>query len=145
MKFFFILLFSMVTFSSLRLNATPSPSPLNSPGANLYAEAEYEAENTPDFQQKFIRMLFSLGLLLSLLILVLWIVKKMTQNSFPLSMKTKIKGKIIIIESQRISYRSSAYFAEVNGKGVLIVESPHGIGLMEVPLTQDRLKNSEVS
>lgn len=73
-----------------------------------------------DFQEKFIRMLYLLALLVALMVAASMVLKKM--------MKTRVdqlnSGSLIqVIETRSLSTKSTLYLIEVEGKKMIITES----------------------
>jgi hypothetical protein len=75
---------------------------------------------TSPFPHYFKRMLFSLGLLIGLLILTVWALKRLMRSREKGINETK---RIKILEKRVLSSKTLLYLVEVDGEKVLIAES----------------------
>lgn len=99
--------------------SNPWDSPLFSDSAR--GQPNMDREGGESFEAKFVRMLVILGLLIGFMVLAAWALKKM--------MKTRVEqlntaSSIKVLETRALSPRSSLYLIEVEGKTLLIAESP---------------------
>jgi len=92
-------------------------------------------ENMPSYEGAFIKMLLTLGGLLALVFLTIWILRKMTQGRFG-SLGTQ--KKIHILEKKPLSPKTLLYLIEIDGKKVLISESQFEVRTL-LPLTEEEM------
>jgi flagellar biosynthetic protein FliO len=76
------------------------------------------------FYSDFINMLTTLGMLVALLLLATWFLKKMTRTR---QLQLNTSSLIKILEQRQLSPRSTLHLIEVGGKTLLIGESPTAI------------------
>ena len=92
---------------------------------------------TYNYWQEFIHMIITLGLILALVILVVWFLKKFMRNRLYQSSR---QNQIQILEKRALSTKSALYLIEVSGKKILISESHSGIQCLS-----EHFEQSEVS
>lgn len=91
-----------------------------------------EQDQPDNFQVKFMNMLFMLGLLIGVMILASWFIKRM--------MKTRLEqintgSSIRVVEARYLSPKTTVYLLDAMGKGILVAESHTGVTyLTTVPL-----------
>ena len=84
------------------------------------------------FYAEFINMLASLGLIIALIFIVAWFLKRLANTRLTQANSTSV---IRIIEKRVISPKTALYLLEIEGTGLLIAESVSGVTrLSEFPL-----------
>lgn len=81
-------------------------------------------EEEDSFESKFIRMLVILGFLIGFMILSSWILKKMMRSRVQ---QMNTSSDIKLYETRPLSPRCTLYLVEVEGRRLLIAESPSNI------------------
>lgn len=81
-------------------------------------------EGTSRFFYEFIKMLLILSAMVSVLFLISWYLKRLTQQKFE---RTNEGSLIKVIESRSLSARSILYLLDVEGKSFIIGETPQGL------------------
>lgn len=110
-----------LTFLALPLVAQDLP-PAEAP--------DIELDNSR-FMGEFIKMLLILGAMVGVLLAISWWVKRWNQASFEKANDTNI---IKVIERRQLAPRVNVYLIEVEGRTVLVGETPHGLArLTEYP------------
>lgn len=94
-----------------------------------------KTENMPSYEGAFIKMLLTLGGLLALVFLTIWLLKKMTNGRFG-SLGTQ--KKIHILEKKPLSPKTLLYLIEIDGKKALISESQLEVRTL-LPLTEEEM------
>ncbi len=122
MKKFCVLFFCL---SSMLLGAEPAKdATIQEKESSLVVQNIMEnQENAPlvsPFPHYFRRMLLSLGLLVGLLILTVWALKRLMRSR---EKEINEQKKIKIIEKRVLSSKSLLYLVEVDGERVLLSES----------------------
>jgi flagellar biogenesis protein FliO len=135
-SYFTVVFFIFISFLSPLQSELPS-SLLIEHDQNLEKNIQ-EQEESPRFQDKFIKMLSVLAFLIAIMIASLWIIKRLTHPKIALSQHSK-GNKINILEIRPLSSRSTLYLIEVNGKGILVTESQTGMSTIGVPILDDSI------
>lgn len=94
----------------------------------------FQADHIPSYEATFIKMLITLGGLLALVFLTIWIFKKIAQGRFG-SIGTH--KKIIILEKKPLSPKTLLYLIELDGKKILISESQLEVRTISHPIEED--------
>lgn len=138
-----VLILSITAFMTSSLQADETAPPAASSSTKHHEDPFYDfqsletkAEDTSrDFYSEFFHMLFILGIVIAILILLTWVLKRM-QNARLMS--SNRDSLIKVLEARPLSPKSSLYFVEILGKGILIGESHAGlVRLGELPLDTD--------
>ena len=108
MKKFFVL--ALMFFTSLFADETVNEITKEGPSYNYWAE--------------FVNMLLTLGFVLILIILSVWVLKKIMRSRIHILNRS---NGIKILERRPLNQKSSLYLVDILGKGVVIAESPAGI------------------
>lgn len=111
-------------YSSLMMEflaATEPPFPLEPPPADLTQDSRFLAE--------FFYMLLMLGLLISLVVVASYILRRMTSSRMEALNTT---SSIKILERRTLSQRSQIYLVEIEDKTFMIAENASSITALEV-------------
>lgn len=142
----FFLILSIFVFFSGSLPADQTVPPATSPTPTRHEEPFYDIqslenkaesveETSRDFYSEFFHMLFILGIVVAVLILLTWVLKRMQNARLTGSNRDSL---IRVLEARHLSAKSSLYFVEILGKGILVGESHTGLVLLgELPLDTD--------
>lgn len=85
------------------------------------------------FFSEFISMLFALGLIIGLMLVIAWALKRMLHTRMH---QMNTSSAIKILERRTLNPKAALYLLDINGKGIVIAESSVGIHqVAEVPLT----------
>jgi flagellar protein FliO/FliZ len=101
-----------------------SPPDLNGP---VFPIEDVIGEPNPDtnrFLSEFISMVATLGLIISLILIVAWFLKRMVNTRQEQANETSI---IKLIERRSLSPKTAIYLLEIEGKSLVIAESPSGV------------------
>lgn len=108
---------------------TPSRS-IESTYPLIYSDTENPASHLPEtdsFQAKFFNMLFVLGLLIGFMILASYMLKRMMHSRVTQINDTSV---VKVLETRTLSPRTTLYLLDVQGKKLLIAESPTGASVL---------------
>ncbi len=95
----------------------------------LLAEETPLPQETHNFASEFTQMLSVLGMMIGALLLVAWVLKRIMNTRIQQINET---STIRILERRHLAPKSAIYLVEVEGKKIVIAESPAGIH----PLTE---------
>jgi flagellar biogenesis protein FliO len=93
----------------------------------LHAEEVVAAQEAPSYEGTLLKMLTTLGGLLLLVFLTIWILKKLSNGRFGGMGPSK---KIIILEKKPLSPKTLLYLVELEGKKILISESQFEVRML---------------
>jgi len=82
---------------------------------------EGDEKESDTFQAKFFKMLIILGLLIAFMMIASWSLKRMMRNKVT---NMNQSSDIRVLETRYLSPRATLYLIEVEGKRLLIAESP---------------------
>ena len=82
------------------------------------------------FLKEFVNMLFTLGLILGLLLVASWFVKRFTNTRI---LKINESSNIKIIETRTLSARTTIYVLDIMGKVLTVAESNNGLTQLITP------------
>jgi flagellar biogenesis protein FliO len=121
-KFLFVL---FCCFSYVLADDPPPPEkaplPIEQPAPpSLENQPEPSEVVTTSYESAFIKMLLTLGALLFLIILTVWMMRRMSSGRMFRSMGS---SQLKIVDKKVLSAKSMLYIVEVEGKRVLISES----------------------
>ncbi|MBA3722812.1 MAG: flagellar biosynthetic protein FliO [Parachlamydiaceae bacterium] len=85
---------------------------------------EHTEKDPQSFQSKFLNMLFMLGLLIGLMILASWIIKRLMRSR---EVKQNMQSSIKVLETRQLSPKATIYLLDVMGQGIVVAESPAGV------------------
>lgn len=127
MKKYFLLLLLILFISPLAAQET-APSPTTEQARPPQFEkdpfgVEFEKEGD-SFKGKFMQMLFLLGLIIAFMLLASYMLKRLNKSRIEQHNQSSL---IQIREARVISARSTIYVLDVQGKGLVIAESPTGV------------------
>lgn len=126
-KFIYTVCFLLLSVSRLQATGTPQPSPFTeipSPAPELFNEA---MPTTPSYEYAFLKMIVSLLILLVLIFLTVWALKRLSTGRLKIMNQTL---SIKLLEKRAISPKSVLYLIEVEGKRILIAESQLEVRLL---------------
>lgn len=140
-KFFLSLLLLLVSTTSFpspiyAQNQNPIPQKETSSSDNIkeilpkeLADELKKADEMGDSQffQKFINMLFSLGVIIALIFLFMWILKRMLSVRMQQVNQT---STIKVLERRTLTPKTSIYILGAFGKAVAIAESSNGVTVL---------------
>lgn len=90
-------------------------------------------EGTFDFKSEFFKMMLSLGMIIALFVVGAWWFRKAGRSRLS---RSNSSSKIKILERRPLTPKSAVYLIEVEGKGIVFVESPGGTACLgEVSLS----------
>jgi flagellar biogenesis protein FliO len=118
--FLFCLAFSGTSFSQEEANHSDFYHYINDDSAS-------EGKETENFQAKFINMLIILGLLIGMMIVASWTLKRMMRTRVA---QMNTASEIKIQESRHLSPRATIHLIDVQGEQLLIAESPTSVTLL---------------
>lgn len=108
--------------------AAPAPAHPQSnqthPNENPFGDVTDNKPPEDHFMSDFISMLASLGLLVALILIVSWFLKRFLNTRIQ-SMNTT--SAIKIIERRALTPKTSIYLIEVNNRSIVIAEHTHGV------------------
>lgn len=108
------------------------PVSKKSPAPSLEETLKAEEGGMGRFFGEFMNMLFALGLIIGLMLVVAWVMKRLLNTRLQQMNTTSL---IKILERRTISPKGAVYLIEAGGKGFLVAESASGFErLGEVPL-----------
>lgn len=81
-------------------------------------------KDSGSFQAKFMHMLFLLGLIIAFMLLASYMLKRLNRSRVE---QLNTSSTIRVREARMISARSTIYLIEIEGKGLVIAESPTSI------------------
>ncbi len=93
-----------------------------------------KADNMPSYEATFIKMILTLGGLLALVFLTIWVLKKVSNGRFGSMGSQK---KINILEKKPLSPKTLLYLIELDGKKILISESQLEVRTISHPFEED--------
>lgn len=105
-----------------------------------FSKESFEHElghETDSFPAKFLNMLFILGLLIGFMILASWALKRMMKTRLT---QLNTTSAIKVVETRSLSPRSTLYLLEIQGKTLLIAESPTTISLLPFSPSEEHLE-----
>lgn len=95
------------------------PAPSNAPEPAAHPIETPEETQSPTYQGAFTKMLLTLGGLLALVFLTVWLLRKLTQGKIGAFGKKQIN----VLERRPLSPKTVLYIVEVEGKKILVAES----------------------
>lgn len=113
----------------------------NPPADNTESPAPYFRDWSPDvpppandnFFYEFAKMIFMLGIVIGLLMLVMWVLKRMMNARFE---QLSEGDNIHVVERRYLSQYTTLYVIDLPGKRIVCAESHHQTTLLaELPLT----------
>lgn len=81
-------------------------------------------DETGRFMYEFLKMLGVLSVMVAVLLGFSWYMRRLTGNTF---VKSNDESIIKLIDRRSLSARTILYLLEIEGKSVLVGETPHGI------------------
>jgi len=115
---YFILMIAQMAYGAAFADAPPAVDPYP-------ISVENPPETTSEgFFFEFLRMMFMLGILLGLLLLVSWFLKRMLNTRME---QINTSSPIKILDRRNLSPKTVIYVIDVHGKRSVIAESPNGV------------------
>jgi flagellar biosynthetic protein FliO len=136
MRFFFNLLAIACVFASLCFGAylhsetnsseTESPTTTSHPHPFPFEETGTEPVKPKEdrFIFDFINMLASLGLIIAILLIATWILKRLLNTHLQ---QVNSSSNIKVLEKRALSPKTAIYIIEVNNRNLVLAESVNGI------------------
>lgn len=94
-----------------------------------------ELPREDNFMKEFMKMLLTLGAIITVLLLISWMLKRMTNTRMQ---QINESSDIKILERRSITAKTSVYLLDIKGRQVAIVESHNGLLLLpEVPVESE--------
>lgn len=106
---------------------TPDFSPPKDLSGPVFPQEDLFGKPTQDtsrFLTEFINMMATLGLIISLILIIAWFLKRMVNAKQEQANATSL---IKVVERRSISPKTAIYFLEIEGKSLIISESQHGV------------------
>lgn len=98
---------------------------------SLREHPKQELPREDNFMREFVKMLMTLGAIITVLLLVSFLIKRFTNTRMQ---QINESSDIKIVERRAITAKTSVYLLEIKGKQIAIVESHNGLLLLpEVP------------
>jgi flagellar biogenesis protein FliO len=116
----------------------PSPPVIAPPGLDTHPESS-PAQMTASYEGAFIKMILTLGGLVLVVFLTIWVLRRLGQGRFR---SLGANRAIQIIEKRALSPKSILYIVEVGSKQILIVESQFEVRKLT---TLDEIETTEES
>lgn len=96
------------------------------PFEDIYGEPAPAADNSR-FWSEVVNMMATLGLIISLILIAAWFLKRMLNTKQEIENTTSI---IKVIEKRGLSPKTVVYLLEIEGKSVVVAESQNGVTLL---------------
>ncbi len=126
----YLLFFLIVAFSAMAAEtAAPETAPF---------PLEENPKEETSFTMQLLHMLATLGLLISLVLLASWFLKKMMQTRVK---QVNQSSAIKILEQRPLTHKTVISLIEIHGKEIAIAESTNGVTLLYQLASQ---KNGEI-
>lgn len=106
-----------------RIDFSP-PKDLKGPVFPIEELIEEPSQDTNLFLSEFIKMTATLVLIIALIFIFAWFLKRMVNTRIEQANSTSL---IQVVERRTISQKTSVYLLNVEGKGIVMAESPSGI------------------
>ena len=126
-----LLLTQAVSFAANTPSGYHSKEPDFSPPKDLsgpvFPPEELISEPTPEtnrFLNEFINMMATLGLIVSLILIIAWFLKRMLNSRQEQANATSL---IKVIERRSLSPKTAIYLIEIEGKSLVVAESHNGV------------------
>jgi len=98
-----------------------------------------EKEGGDRFTKELLNMLFMLGLIVGLMVLTAWVLRKMMNTRLQ---QINVTSKIKVLDQRTLPSKATLYVIEIEGKGLIIADSTHGVTcLAEYPLDETSGQN----
>ncbi len=108
---------------------SPAPDKSQQPPAPFSLEDLKNGAGTEDhFLRGFMNMLTSLGLIVVLIFLISWFLKKMMNTRIQ---QMNVSSDIKILERRALTPKTTIYILEVKGRGIIVAESINGLTRLE--------------
>ncbi len=131
MKKYFFLLFLFFSLFSLNLQSqdvqepkTTVITPSSPPSTSKYFDVKVDEKEGDRFFSEFINMLTTLGLIVALILIATWFLKKMVSSRIQ---QLNTTSEIKIVERRNLTPKTSLYLLDIKGKGFILAESANGV------------------
>jgi len=94
---------------------------------SLRQSHKQELPREDNFMKEFMKMLVTLGAIITVLLLISWMLKRFTNSRIQ---QINESSHIKILERRSITQKTSVYLLDIKGKQVAIVESHNGLLLL---------------
>lgn len=102
---------------------------------SLREHPKQELPREDNFMREFVKMLMTLGAIITVLLLASYMIKRFTNTRIQ---QINESSDIKILERRAITAKTSIYLLDIKGKQIAIVESHNGLLLLpEVPTSAD--------
>lgn len=122
----------------------PDFSPPKDLTGPVFPPEDLIGEPNPDtnrFLTEFVNMMATLGLIISLILIVAWFLKRMLNTR---QEQANITSLIKVVERRSLSPKTAVYLLEIEGKSVLIAESQNGVTRLTDYTTPEEEKQKEL-
>lgn len=128
MKYFFILLSIFVCFHSYS-NADEISQYSNNQQANTkstknHFDIKIDEKEGDHFLNEFMSMLTTLGIIVALVLIATWFLKKMVHSRIEQMNTTSI---VKIIERRSLNPKTTIFLLDIKGQGVILADSANGV------------------
>ena len=142
-RFFTLMALILCYFTPVYSQAekTPPPIPVEEKDPSYYRNLPpefveelkgYETQGDDRFLREFLNMLFILGMIVGLILIATWYLKRMVNTRIQ---QQNVTSTIKILEKRSLTPKSTIYLLDVFGKGLLVADSANGVtNLGEVPI-----------
>lgn len=89
-----------------------------------YFDIKVDEKEGDRFLWEFVNMLMTLGLILGIIVLAAWLLKKMVSKKIQ---QLNTTSYIKIVETRVLSARTTLFLVDVNGSGMVLAESTNGV------------------
>ena len=103
-------------------------------GEETNAPSQPPSPPIPSYEGIFIKMMLSLGAILALVLVTIWLLKKLSHGRIGGFGSQK---KILILEKKNLSPKTLLYLIELEGKKILISESQFEVRMLLQPQDSD--------
>lgn len=133
------LLLSILSMTSLTAADTPSSEKRREAVENIPLPPELIEQEQPSddrFYHEFVKMLLTLGFIILLIFVLIWMMKKMSNVKIE---QSNLGSSIKILEKRNLSPKTTLYLLDIGDKGVAISESINGVTLIsDFPLPEEK-------
>lgn len=134
----FLLFFSLFFCSTVSLNGDEHPNQNNAqthseklspqnPAQSPFDNFDMHPKDNDHFLSEFINMLATLAIIIILILIVSWFLKRMLNTRIQ---QINTTSDIKIIERRALTPKTTIYLLDIKGKGVALAESQNGVVLL---------------
>lgn len=133
------IILAFLSFSSV-FAETPPPYEPTFPVEDLIGKP---TPQTDRFLSEFLNMLATLGLIIALILLAAWFLRRMVNTRLE---QANLSSVVKILEHRSISPKTSLFLLDIEGSAILIAESANGVTkLGEFALPNEEVESAESS